>query len=176
MHLTLHKLKSDWTSSHLSAWRRLPKKSVFAETRISECHEREMNPGVQLYKYLTLLPGAPHPERRLCLVLLCLPEGTGWQACWLIDLKRTSITLFERPRKSLGLSSLPCRTSYSAVNLSFQWNITRVKLLFPTFLCKLNYAWKSFSLILDFIFVSTCLYLQPSFFSFQMCWERFLHI
>lgn len=131
LYLTLHKLKSDWTSSHLSAWRRLPKKSVFAETCISECHEREMNPGVQLYKYLTLLPGAPHPERRLCLVLLCLPEGTGWQAFWLIDLKRTSIMLFERPRKSLGLSSLPCRTSYSAVILSFHWNITNEIRLFP---------------------------------------------
>jgi len=33
-------------------------KALFAETGISECHEREMNPHVQLYKYLTLLPRA----------------------------------------------------------------------------------------------------------------------
>lgn len=33
-------------------------KTLFAEAGVSECHKREMNPGVYLYKYLTLLPRA----------------------------------------------------------------------------------------------------------------------
>lgn len=30
--------------------------AALAETGISECHEREMSLGVELYKYLTLFP------------------------------------------------------------------------------------------------------------------------